>query len=87
MIRFVKALLRRLHVEDPAMEWEEWLPQVAFAINSSVARSTGMSPNQVFFGTNLAPFVQPDEELPPPQLRDATEESVNQYAQAIHQKI
>ena len=54
MIRTVKALLRRLTVGDPALEWEAVVHQVQGAINFSVARATGLSPAEVFLGTQPA---------------------------------
>ncbi len=32
--------------------WEDWLPQVAASINSSVCASTGQSPNYILFGVD-----------------------------------
>ncbi len=40
----------RLIVSDLLDNWEDWLPQIAASINSSVNDSTGKSPPYILFG-------------------------------------
>ena len=39
-------------VNDLQDNWEDWLPQVAACINSSVSESTGKSPHYILFGSD-----------------------------------
>ncbi|MGL5407108.1 MAG: integrase catalytic domain-containing protein, partial [Shewanella sp.] len=44
----------RCFVSENQRDWDKYLPQIAFAINSSVHETTKFSPNFLFFSRNLS---------------------------------
>ena len=66
MIRLVKRLVRRLTVEDPQLTWRDGLIQVQYVINKSVAKDTGLVPNEIFSGTPIAKVSDNNYEMMPP---------------------
>jgi transposase InsO family protein len=48
----------RSHVSDNQKDWDKFLPQIAFAINSSVHETTRFTPNFLFFTRQLALYNQ-----------------------------
>ena len=50
MVRTVKGMLRRVLLHSANANWEKVLPAVMRAINATVARSTGVSPHELFYG-------------------------------------
>lgn len=50
--------IMRCHVSDNQKDWDKFLPQIAFAINSSVHETTRFAPNFLFFSRQISLFNQ-----------------------------
>ena len=76
--RTVETLLRRCLVTAPHSTWDQLVPDVQLAINTTYARSIGCPPYLVMFGTT-----------PPAAtaIPDPTTTSVSTYAHAIQRQI
>jgi IS30 family transposase len=60
MVRSVKALIRRVMAASPDTDWRQLVPWVAFSINSTVSRSTGLEPHFIFYGEHSPPLFPMD---------------------------
>jgi transposase InsO family protein len=87
MIRTVKSLIRRIMVGDPELEWEQVIPQIQGALNFSVSRITGLSPAEVFLGSqpSLPAGATPANSLP--LTSEATDAEVRDYAEAVRARV
>lgn len=52
----IKQLLRA-YVDEQQRKWDEYIPEFAFAINSSTQMTTGYSPNLLMFGREIEPVL------------------------------
>ena len=89
MVRSVKSLIKRIMHHAPRVAWHKVLPIIMLAINSTVARSTGVAPQEVFYG-EVARGLWQDwtrETSLPAELGEVTAAQLKEYAAKLSQKI
>lgn len=66
-VQQIKVILKSFIMQFPKTKWSDFLPYVAFSMNSTYHESLGKTPNEVVFGRKLAPpdtaFLQVPENL------------------------
>ena len=56
MIKTCKSLVKRIMIHAPGVLWWKVLPIVQLAINNTVARATGITPQEVMMGERARGF-------------------------------
>ena len=67
------------------MEWTQILPWLQAAINSSVSRTTGISPHEILFGEPPSPLL-PNSSLPPVPA-DLAAQPVGDFVQVLRRRL
>jgi hypothetical protein len=78
-------LLRSL-VAEHHNSWDNTLPQVEFAYNDSVNQSTGQSPFQIVYGTQLRGFSEL-RDLEQTTTRSASAEEFAEAIRELHSRV
>ncbi len=84
--RDLAPMLRSIAGADPA-GWEDALPQIMFALRTSVHRSIGLSPYQLLFGRDVSQPLDTIFGLPDDYLEGKPESSREEYMLALRKRI
>ncbi len=89
MIKFCKALVKRIMLHAPGVQWWKILPVVQLAINNTVARATGYAPQEVMMGERARGFWNDwvTENPLPADFDQMTDTQVKTYADKLRHKL
>lgn len=83
MVRFVKLLVTKTLAGSNAADWPELVPWVAAAVNTTVSRSSGYSPHELFFGEAAPTMIGPSLQMLPAVGWDLGNEGRDELGTAI----
>ena len=87
MVGTVKTCLRRVLYEYQGGDWPLLLPFLTNAINACVARSTHLTPHEVFLGEPGRPLVLQFEEVAGGKLSEASPEVIARFGKWVGAKL
>ncbi len=87
MVGTVKNCLRKVMHEYEGKEWGLLLPYLTNSINSCVARSTHLTPAEVFLGEPGRPLVQQFEEVIGGKLAEANPDIIKRFGRWVAAKL
>ena len=79
MVGTVKNCLRRVMAEYSGNDWVSLLPYITNALNACIARSTNLTPAEVFLGEPGRPLVNQFEEVIGGKLAEASPEIITRF--------
>ena len=80
MVRTVKLCISKVLLECAEADWRLVVPYLNSAINCSVARSTGLTPSEVFFGAPCRPLCDHFPMVAGGKLAEASPEAIKEFA-------
>ena len=87
MVSTVKTCIRRVMHEYSGDDWELLLPYLCNAINACAARSTHLSPGEVFLGEPGRPLVHQFDEVVGGKLAEASPEVIQRFGKWVKAKV
>lgn len=87
MVGTVKGCIRRVMHEYGGEDWQLLLPYLCNAINACCARSTHLSPSEVFLGEPGRPLVHQFDEVVGGKLAEASPEVITRFGKWVKEKL
>ena len=87
MIRTVKSLIKRVMHHAPQAQWSSFLPFIMHSINATVARSTGFTPYEAFFGETCRGIVEWDQQDIVPDMENMTAADMSRHVERLKTKL
>ena len=80
-------IMRACLKTDDSREWDDWLPQITFAMNTSISSATGVSPFKLLFGRDPATPLDILYGPPPSDDQDMIERTYTDVARKHEERI
>ena len=87
MVRTVKEAIRKLLHEYQGADWTLLVPYLQNAINSCVAKATGLTPSEVFLGEAGRPLVEQFAGVVGGKLAQADPETIKKFGKWVQAKV